>query len=69
MRACQSAPSERMPGAGRENCLCDAQPISLAMAYVKDQPFGPVSEAAEAWKNGTLFPALRMPYGTGGKRR
>lgn len=60
-----SAPRE----SGNENCLCDSQPISLAMAYVKDQPFGAVYSASEALNNGTLFPDLNKPYCIGGKRR
>lgn len=57
------------PSVPNENCLCDGQPISLAMAYVKPQPFGEVFGACEGWHNGTLFPALVMPYCMGGKRR
>ncbi len=52
-----------------ENCLCDNQPISLAMSYVKVQPFGTVYEPCDGWKNGTIFPDLYMPYCMGGKRR
>lgn len=52
-----------------ENCLCDGQPISLAMAYVKPQPFGEVYSACDGWKKGTIFPALDMPYCMGGRRR
>lgn len=51
------------------NCLCDGQPIALAMAYVKPQPFGEVYSACDGWKNGTLFPDLNKPYCIGGKRR
>lgn len=51
------------------NCLCDGQPISLAMAYVKPQVFGEVYAACDGWKSGTLFPDLNMPYCIGGKRR
>lgn len=58
----------RQPG-GRENCLCTEQPIALATAYVKDQPFGPIYSAVEARCRGTLFPDLDMPYGAGGRRR
>jgi len=52
-----------------DNCLCDKQPISLAMSYVKVQPFGTVYEPCDGWKNGTFFPDLYMPYCMGGKRR
>ncbi len=52
-----------------ENCLCDTQPISLAMSYVKVQPFGNLYEPCEGWTNGTLFADLNMPYCMGGKRR
>lgn len=44
------------------NCLCDGQPLSLAMAYVKTQPYGKLWDEDEAWENGTLFPALYFPY-------
>ena len=61
--------SDRSPSYPSENCFCDGQPISLAMAYVKPQPFGEVYGACEGWRNGTLFPSLVMPYCIGGKRR
>lgn len=51
-----------------ENCLCEEQPISLAMAYVKRQKFGKVYGAEDALSHGTLFPDLYMPY-EGGRRR
>jgi len=51
-----------------ENCLCDKQPISLAMSYVKVQPFGSLYELCDGWKNGTLFPCLYMPYCIGGRK-
>ncbi len=51
------------------NCLCDAQPISYAMAYVKSQPFGEVYNKAQALYNGTLFPELNKPYCMGGRKR
>ena len=52
-----------------ENCLCANQPISLAMAYVKSQPFGEVYSASEALRCGTLFPDLSKPYCIGGRKR
>ena len=52
-----------------DNCLCDNQPISLAMSYVKVQPFDAVYEPCDGWKNGTIFPCLYMPYCIGGKKR
>ena len=67
-----SAPQQSIPRPmphENPNCLCDGQPIALAMAYVKPQPFGEVYSACEGWKNGTLFPDLNKPYGMGGKRR
>ena len=58
-----------MPVTPTDNCLCDGQPISLAMAYVKVQPFGGLYEPCEGLKNGTLFADLNMPYCAGGRRR
>lgn len=52
-----------------ENCLCDKQPISLAMAYVKDQPYCSLYSAKDALKQGTLFAELYLPYCMGGGRR
>lgn len=52
-----------------ENCLCTNQPISLAMAYVKDQPFCALYSPQDALKHGTLFTELYMPYCMGGGRR
>ncbi len=52
-----------------ENCLCQGQPISLAMSYVKVQPFEGLYEPCEALRQGTLFQALNMPYCIGGRRR
>ena len=42
---------------------------TLAMAYIKDQPFGEVYSMSEALCRGTLFPDLDKPYCAGGKRR
>ena len=47
------------------DCLCTSQPVSLAMAYVKDQSFGKVYDAREALGRGTLFPELYMPFSGG----
>ena len=52
-----------------ENCLCDGQPIALAMAYVKPQVFSEVYSACDGLKNGTLFPDLYKPYCIGGRRK
>lgn len=40
----------------------------LAMAYVKSQPFVNLYNPSDAWKNGTLFADLNLPY-SGGKTR
>ncbi len=40
----------------------------LAMAYVKSQPFVNLYNSCDAWKNGTLFADLNLPY-TGGRTR
>ena len=50
-------------------CLCDEQPISLAMAYVKVQPFEDPNSPEEALAQGSLFPGLTKPYGCQGGRR
>ena len=60
---------EKKQGNYRDNCLCTDQPISLAMAYVKDQTLGEIYSPSDALKNGTLFPELNKPYCMGGKRR
>ncbi len=52
----------------KSNCICDSQPISLAMAYVKDQEFNEIYNASQALCNGTLFPELNKPYCLGGRR-
>ena len=52
-------------GDGRSSCLCSNQPVSLAMAYVKDQQYGKVYEPREALGRGTLFPELYMPFSGG----
>ncbi|MBQ7125350.1 MAG: spore coat associated protein CotJA [Clostridia bacterium] len=52
-----------------DNCLCANQPISLAISYVKSQPFGEVYSASEALRRGTLFPDLDKPYCIGGRGR
>ena len=51
------------------HCLCDSQPLSLAMAYVKIQPFGDPLSAEQGWKNGSLFPSLLLPYCAGGGKK
>ena len=50
---------------GKNNCLCTDQPVSLAMAYVKDQQYGKTYEPGEALGRGTLFPDLYMPFSGG----
>ncbi len=52
-----------------DNCLCDSQPISLAMAYVPKQQLGELYSPCEGLKNGTMFPCLNKPYCAGGRRR
>lgn len=44
-------------------------PETLAMAYIKDQPFGEVYSMGDALCRGTLFPDLDKPYCTGGRKR
>lgn len=39
------------------------EPMVLAMAYVKSQPFRNVYKPEEAWRRGTLFADLDLPYG------
>ncbi|MBE6636746.1 MAG: spore coat associated protein CotJA [Ruminococcaceae bacterium] len=60
--------SSPMPSAPTDRCLCDSQPIALAMSYVKKQPYDGVFDAGRAWQHGTLFPSLVMPY-VGGRSR
>lgn len=52
-----------------EYCVCDKQPISLAMAYVKSQELKELYNAREALSKGTLFNELYKPYCQGGFRR
>lgn len=52
-----------------DNCLCDSQSISYAMAYVKSQSFGEIYPLCDGWKRGTIFPALDLPYSAGGCKR
>ena len=47
------------------DCLCTGQPVSLAMAYVKNQSLGKTYEPREALDRGTLFPELYMPFSGG----
>lgn len=54
---------------GNANCLCDSQPVSLAMAYVKDQPFEGLYSPAEGLRYGTIFDGMNKPYCDGGGRR
>ena len=51
-------------GTGGQNGGCDQV---YAMAYVKPQKFGEVYSEEEALLNGTLFPALCLPYTGGGR--
>ena len=44
----------------------DCPNMVLAMAYVKSQPFVNLYNPCDAWKNGTLFADLNLPY-TGGR--
>ena len=46
----------------------DCPNMVLAMAYVKSQPFVNLYSPCDAWKNGTLFGDLNLPY-TGGRSR
>ncbi|MDD6313375.1 MAG: spore coat associated protein CotJA [Firmicutes bacterium] len=50
-------------------CLCDGQPISLAMAYVKNQKYECLYSPAEALCRGTLFSALDLPLCENGGTR
>ena len=80
-RRCGCVPESRYDSGSRENrqnfppvspgdnCLCTDQPISLAMAYVKDQPFTELYSPSDALKAGTLFHALNKPYCFGGRRK
>lgn len=52
-----------------EYCICTNQSVSLAMAYVKDQPFEYLYELCDALYKGTLFKELYKPYGMGGCRK
>ncbi len=54
-------PRQEMPQHGCHDMV-------LAMAYVKNQPFVNLYSPADAWKNGTLFADLNLPY-KGGKTR
>ncbi len=70
MPSCRGTRPVAAPAADeRDHCLCDGQPIALAMAYVKDQPFGALYSPAEALRYGTLFPELNKPYCIGGRMR
>ena len=51
-----------------DRCLCSPQPISLAMSYVKVQPFEELYPLMQGWKSGTIFPSLNLPYCAGGYR-
>lgn len=71
---CACGVGNRMPTAkanvdSSRYCLCDSQPIPLAMAYVKKQDFKELYTPAEALNKGTVFAELYMPYCIGGKRR
>ena len=52
-----------------KNCLCDSQPISYAMAYVKSQNFGNLYSSEEAICRGTLLRDLDLPFSKGGCRK
>lgn len=65
MRMTAAAPANKPSDS---KCLCDGQPISYAMAYVKSQSFGELYSPTEALYRGTLFRALDLPYCSGGKR-
>ena len=51
----------------RTEC-CTDRPMTLAMAYIKDQEFRKLYGKCEALEQGTLFEELYMPYGMGGCR-
>ncbi len=51
-----------------EYCLCDSQPVSLAMAYVPKQEFKNLVGVCEGLDKGTIFEDLYMPYCMGGCR-
>ena len=57
----------RVSSAG-DNCLCATQKISYAMSYVKEQQMAELYPLREAWRNGTVFPELDLPYCAGGRR-
>ena len=59
------ASGRRGPRQDTGDCICTDQPVSLAMAYVKNQSFGKVYEPREALDRGTLFPELYMPFSGG----
>lgn len=61
--------SRNMPMTTDDACLCSNQPISLAMSYVKKQPFGELYSPCEGWRRGTIFPDLDKPFCAGGNRR
>ncbi|MDD6800355.1 MAG: spore coat associated protein CotJA [Firmicutes bacterium] len=50
------------------NCICTDQPVSLAMAYVKNQEFKDLFIPEEGLSKGTMFSELYLPYCIGGKR-
>lgn len=59
------APCRRGAQDNGGDCLCTNQPVSLAMAYVKNQNFGKTYDPREALDRGTLFPDLYMPFSGG----
>lgn len=70
-----SVPPYRTCGISRERSVATASRDScgisetLAMAYIKDQPFGEIYSMGEALCRGTLFPDLDKPYCIGGRSR
>ena len=63
MRMTAAVPSDK-----GDRCLCDSQPISYAMAYVKSQSFDELYSPTEALRHGTLFRELDLPLCQGGRR-